>query len=407
MTKAVFICFGARGQCYANYYFTNKTNFKIQAVADAKTHLRELAVNKYGCPKENCFDDWKKLLSKGVMGDILFICTQDNFHVEPAIEAIKAGYKNIMVEKPIDKSIEKCLELKNTADEYGANVQVCHSLRYTNFYRTLKSIIDSGVIGKLQNINHIETAGTFHYAHNFVRGDWARGDLTSPIILAKCCHDTDLLLWLTGKKCKTVSSYGSLDYFKKENAPDNAPERCIWGCPVNDSCPYSAIKYLGKYKDQIIREYAVEKEGFTSTEEALEKGRYGRCVFYCDNNVADHQTSVIEFEDGIVATLTMSAFSNIDRQTHIMGTLGEILADFGNDKIEVFDFKTDSKQTYKIGHAETLHGGADYNIVSDFIKSINNSDILYTDIKHSIDSHIMAMAMEESRITGRPVSVSE
>ncbi len=197
-TRAVFLGFGARAQCYANYIFPNENTFEVAAVAEPKQYLQELAQEKYYCKKENIYHDWKELIGQGVLGDILFVCTQDNCHVEPAIAAMKAGYKNIMIEKPIDKDISACKRLAKAEKEYGACVQVCHSLRYTNFYRKVKEVIDSGKIGKVVSINHIEPVGTFHYAHSFVRGDWNK-DSDSPMILAKCCHDTDLLLWLTEK----------------------------------------------------------------------------------------------------------------------------------------------------------------------------------------------------------------
>ena len=257
-TKAVFLGFGARAQCYANYIFSNENTFEVAAVAEPKRYLQELANEKYHCNKENIYKDWKELIAQGVLGDILFVCTQDNCHVEPAIAAMKAGYKNIMLEKPIDKDINACKRLADAAEEYGARVQVCHSLRYTNFYRRVKEIVDSGEIGKIVSVNHIEPVGTFHYAHSFVRGDWNK-DSESPMILAKCCHDTDLLLWLIGRNCISLSSYGSLDFFKAENAPEGCAERCINGCKYNNTCPYSATKYLNKYKNHLFREYAVEK----------------------------------------------------------------------------------------------------------------------------------------------------
>ena len=405
-TKAVFLGFGARAQCYANYIFSNENTFEITAVAEPKQYLQELAYTKYGCSEENIYFDWQQLLKQGVLGDLLFVCTQDNCHVEPAIVAMKAGYKHIMIEKPIDKSIDACKRLAEAAEKYGTDVQVCHSLRYTNFYRKVKEVIDSGKIGKLVSINHIEPVGTFHYAHSFVRGDWNK-ESRSPMILAKCCHDTDLLLWLTGKNCISLSSYGSLDFFRAENAPDGCAERCVNGCKYNSVCPYSATKYLNKYKNHLFREYAVEKEGFCDTMEALREGRYGRCVFRCDNDVVDHQTVNLLFEDNVTAVLTMCAFSNFERETHIMGTLGEIRAYMAEDRIEVYNFRNGDKEIYHVGHPETLHGGADYVLVEDFITSSQDKNACVTSIDKSIQSHMICIAAERSRREGRTVLLSE
>lgn len=403
--KAVFIGFGARGQCYANYTFQHKNEFEIVAVAEPKDHLRKLAIEQYGCPADKTYEKWEDMLADGVLGDLLFVCTQDNYHVEPAIKAIETGYRYLMVEKPIDKDIDKCRLLMEVAHKYTATVQVCHSLRYTNFYRKLKQILDDGIIGATKCINHTEAVGTFHYAHSFVRGDWNKGETSTPMIMAKCCHDTDLLLWLTGKHCKSVYSEGSQSFFNLEHAPANAPERCIDGCPHVASCPYSATKYLSKYRNHLFREYAVEKEGFTSTEEALKKGRYGRCVFKCDNDVVDHQIVLLEFEDSITASLTMCGFSNIGRETHIMGTMGEIRAYMDDSKIIVYDFRTGDTVTYDIGHPDSLHGGADTILVQEAVAVVNGYAQPATNIDISVESHAMCVAAEQSRLSGEKITM--
>lgn len=403
--KAVFIGFGARGQCYANYTFQHKNEFEVAAVAEPKAHLRKLAVEQYGCPADKVYESWNDLLADGVMGDLLFVCTQDNHHVEPAILAMEAGYRYLMVEKPIDKDIDQCRLLMESAHKYDATVQVCHSLRYTNFYRKLKELLDNDAVGKIKCINHTEALGTFHYAHSFVRGDWNWSQNSSPMILAKCCHDTDLLLWLTGKHCKRVYSEGSQSFFNSEHAPADAPDRCINGCPHISACPYSATKYLSKYRNHLFREYAVEKEGFTTTEEALQKGRYGRCVFRCDNDVVDHQIVVLEFEDNITASLTMSGFSNFGRETHIMGTMGEIRAYMDDSKIIVYDFRAGNKTTYDIGHPDSLHSGADTILVRDAVAVVRGYAEPATSIDISVESHAMCIAAEQSRISGEKVTL--
>ncbi len=402
--RAAFIGFGARGQCYGNYIFTDPSAFEIVAVAEPKKHIQKIAVEKYFCPENGVFDTWQELIDAKVEADVVFIATQDNEHIEPAVAAIEAGYRYLMVEKPIDKDIDRCKLLAKVANEHGATVQVCHSLRYTNFYRKIKELLDSGIIGDVKCINHIEPVGTFHFAHSFVRGDWRR-DESSPMILAKCCHDTDLLLWLSGAHCKSISSYGSLDFFKEENAPEGAPARCIEGCPHNETCPYSAMKYFGKYKDHLFREYAVEKEGFTSTEEAMRKGRYGRCVFHSDNNVVDHQTVNILFDNNVTATLIMSGFSNFGRETHIMGTMGELRARMEDDIIEVYNFRNGDKNTYNIGRPQSLHGGADTTLVRDAIAVVRGEKAAMTSIDESVESHVMAIAAEKSRVTGKTVDL--
>lgn len=214
MINVAIIGCGARGQCYAQYAKQNEAEMKIMAIVEPKPFLQKKMIEEYGVLPENVFSDYEEFLAKGVMADALFVCTQDNAHVKPAVMAIETGYKYIMVEKPVDKDDEQNALLAKKANEHGAVVQVCHSLRYTKFYRKLKETLDSKKIGNIVHIDHLEAVGHFHYAHSFVRGDWNNSEKSSPMILAKCCHDTDLLVYLTGKKSKKISSFGSLKHFK-------------------------------------------------------------------------------------------------------------------------------------------------------------------------------------------------
>lgn len=398
--KIAIIGAGARGQCYAEYAVLNHTEMEITAVAEPKINLREKMAEKYHIPSNRLYASYRDMLANGVLADGLFICTQDNAHIDPAVEAIHAGYKCIMIEKPIDKNIAACEQLAALAEREGATIQVCHSLRYTNFYRKLKEIIDSKIVGDVVHITHLESVGHFHYAHSFVRGDWNNSEKSSPMILAKCCHDTDLMTYLTGKECKSISSYGALTLFQEKNAPEGSAMRCIDDCKIKYECPYSAMQYFGKYKNHLFREYAVEKEGFVSTEEAMRYGRYGRCVYHSDNNVVDHQVVNMLFEDDVTAVLSMCAFADDGRETRIFCTMGEIYANMDKSVIEVREFANANVTTYSVGHEASLHGGADTVLVRDFIAVVKGEKAPSSPIGISLQSHKMCMAAERSRLDG-------
>ena len=405
--KLALVGAGERGQyCYAPYAKMHGYEIEFVAVSDPHKGRREKFVQDYHVPAEGVFETAEQFFARPRMADAVLICTQDSQHYAYACQAIDLGY-SILLEKPISPSVRECLDLQRRAEEKGTQIMVCHVMRYTKFYRKLKELIDSGVIGDVVHVTHTENVAYWHYAHSYVRGNWHKTADSSPMILAKCCHDTDLLLWLTGRDCLSLSSYGSLEFFKRENAPEGCADRCIDGCKYSGSCPYSATKYLGKYKDHLFREYAVEKEGYTDTVEALKKGRYGRCVFQCDNDVVDHQTVNLLFEDGITATLTMCAFSNFERETHIMGTMGEIRAYMKDDLVEVYNFRSGDREIYHVGHPDALHGGADTVLVEDFIASALGDKPPATSIEKSIQSHILCIAAERSRIEKRTIDLKE
>ena len=404
MLNAVIVGCGGRGQIFAEYAKQYPEEMKVVAIAEKKDFLREKMKNKYGIEGKYIFSDYHDLFSAGKLGDVIFIATQDNQHIEPALMALEVGYKNIMVEKPIDRDLKKCVMLTKKAEEYGAKLQICHSLRFSPFYRKMKELIDSGVIGKIKHINQEEGVGYYHYAHSFVRGDWANEDETSPMILAKCCHDMDIMLHLLDRHAKEVSSYGENTFFSEKNAPESSCGRCI-DCKERNSCEFDAVRIYVEHPD--FATLAVDKEGFLTLEDAMKKGRYGRCVFRCDNNVVDHQSVNILFDDGTTGTLTMTAFSKeINRETRIFGTKGEIVGNFEENVIYVKPFFGDMK-TYKAEVIKSGHGGADTVTVTDFLAAARGEKEMCTPINVSIESHAMCEAAELSRKTGKSIKISE
>jgi len=403
---AVLIGAGGRGQySYAPYALENSNKFKFVGVAEPKDFLRNEFKEKYKVDESNCFETWQELLAKPKFADSVMICTQDRMHLEPTIKAIEQGYKYILLEKPISPDLSECIKIRDAAIKNGVNIQVCHSLRYSPIIRAIKNVLASGKIGKIVNITHNEDVGYGHYAHSFVRGDWANSDESAPMILAKSCHDMDLLLYLTEKECVSVSSYGGLFEFKRENAPEGSAERCTDGCVAKNDCPFYAPRL---YQGSPFSYLACEKEGFTDLNEALVKGRYGRCVYKCDNNVVDHQTVNIEFTDGVIAAFTMSAFNRGGRFIRIMGTRGELISNIDKNEIEVYDFITRNTTTEKIHCGTSMHMGADEVIMEDFVDVVKNDTSGCTNIAVSVESHKMSLAAEKSRVEGgRKVELKE
>jgi hypothetical protein len=128
-------------------------------------------------------------------------------------------------------------------------VLVCHVLRYTPFFGRVKELLMNDAIGEPVSVLHVEAVGNVHQSHSYVRGNWHSEAETTPMLLAKSCHDLDILQWLLDKPCKKVQSFGSLTHFTKENAPEGAPVRCAdGGCPKADTCPYNCMKLY--YEDK-------------------------------------------------------------------------------------------------------------------------------------------------------------
>ena len=404
MLDAVIIGCGGRGQIFAEYAKTCPDEMRVLAIAEKRDYIRDKMKKEYSIEDKYIFSDYHELFSLGKIADVVFIATQDNQHIEPSLMALEAGYKNIMVEKPIDKDLKKCLMLSERAKECGAKLQICHSLRFSPFYRKLKELINAGVVGEIKHINQEEGVGYYHYVHSFVRGDWANEEKSSPMILAKCCHDMDLMLYLLDTHAEEVSSYAGNDFFTEKNAPKNCGSRCI-DCNVRSTCQFDAIKIYMEHSDFFAS--SVYKEGFSDLETAMKTGRYGRCAFRCDNNVVDHQSVNLLFENGITGTLTMTAFSKeMNRETRIFGTKGEIIGNFEENTICVKPFLGEEK-VYSAEVIASGHGGADTVAVADFLAAARGEKEMCTPIDISIESHAMCEASELSRKTGKSIKISE
>ncbi len=410
--KLALIGAGSRGMIYSRYAH-DVLGDEIVAVADRHVEKRDRARQLFGTPEDMLFEDPLELIRSVPEADALIVASMDRDHFAHAMGGLERGW-DLLLEKPISPDPLECLRICQKAEETGKSVTVCHVLRYSPFFIRLREILDSGRLGKIVAIEHTENIGNFHMAHSFVRGNWRSSALSSPIIMQKSCHDLDILLWLTGKKALRLSSTGSLNFFKEENAPEGSAERCL-DCPVASACRFDARKAylptLGSWPTAVLTLDQTE-EGVLR---ALREGRYGRCVFRCDNDVCDHQSTLIEFEDGITAAFTLSGMTNFMRRTiHIMCENGELWGDDSKGEIRLSEFRPNNvagfrEEVIHIGTISGDHGGGDEGLMNDFAAGLRHERTSgsRSSIQRSIESHLMACAAEEARLRGTTVDMAD
>lgn len=454
---AVMIGAGNRGKdVYGQYALDYPHELKFIAIAEPHPVRRNLFAQAHSIPSSHQYNTWEDLLQSKI-AEAAFICTQDQMHTAPAIKALTLGY-NVLLEKPMATKIDECIHLTRKAKEVKKQLRIAHVLRYTPFFLKIFETIQSGQLGDVITIDHRENISYWHMAHSFVRGHWAKEKASSPMILAKSCHDLDILYWLVGSPPRNISSFGSLSHFKPENAPSGSTNRCLDGCTASDSCKYYAPRiYIdiipllriaqvgGSGKLQFIANLALkhprlfsklknlplfrqvyEYQGWpvsTITEdltiegkwEALRKGPYGRCVYFADNDVVDHQVIIIEFENGVTTTFTMHGFSHLEGRTiRIDGTRGTLIGEFlsSGERLILYDHY---KETQKIIIDQKMkldtgsgHAGGDTGLIKSFIESLQlGSEEPLTSAKSSLESHIMAFAAEEARLTNNTIQMDK
>ncbi len=419
VTFAICGC-GVRGlEAYAAYQKCSPDKMKIVAGADTRPERLELLRTRYGVPDSMCFCSDGALLAQPRLADVMVIATQDRQHVPAALAALDKGY-HVLLEKPISPSLEECRALQKKAHETGRVVVVCHVLRYTRFYAALEALLRRGEIGKIETIDAVEHVAYWHHAHSYVRGNWRRAEETSPMILAKSCHDMDILRWLAGEPCLRVQSFGALDYFRADRAPEGAAGRCLDGCACKEGCPYDAEKiYLTNARSgfrsvgkgwpcTVLHSDPTEERIY----EALRTGPYGRCVFHCDNDVVDHQTVNLEFANNIHATFTMTAFTQeCHRTIKVTGTLGDVEGDMEENCLRLHRFGRPEEVVELGSNASEFagHGGGDMGLMAYLCGLIADGGAKgLTDVDASVESHVMALAAEASRQDGgRTITLSE
>ena len=422
MKKVSFIVLGAgsRGNTYSDYALANPDKMEIVGVAEPVDVRRNTFKERHNVPEENVVKDWRELLDRPKMADAVMITMQDRMHFEPAMMAIEKGY-HLLLEKPMAPTPEECMKIAEAAEKKGVYVIIGHVLRYAPFFCALKKLVDDGVIGEITNITHTEGVGNVHQSHSYVRGNWhVEGD-SAPMLLAKSCHDFDILQWIVGKEFKRVQSFGSLTHFRKENKPEGAPKRCIEGCPHSATCPYNAVKlYLDDKNNAWFRTAATMTPTFLNAtdeevEKALRETPYGYCVYDSDNDVVDHQTVNMEFEDDVIATFTMSAFNKGGRKINIMGTKGELSGHAGVGDIEIYtyaDRKTEIVKSTELLKDDSIlsgHGGGDSRLIKALVDLIGDgqTSVSYCSALVSAKNHVAVFAAEQARKTGTVVDVDE
>ncbi len=433
--KAVMLSCGERSTRYAEYSLKKPEELEIIAAIDINPFKLERAKQRFSLTEGQLFLSLEDFLSKNIKCDVVINGTMDDQHYPTAMALLKKGY-NILLEKPVTAKPEELLDILGAAKKNDCKVIVCHVLRYTPFNRKVKEIIDSGEIGRIMDMQLNEHVWHGHFVNAYVRGKWrSEKECGSGLLLAKCCHDTDLMCWLNNITVPTkVSSFGSRAFYCPENAPEGSTEFCK-DCPVKDRCIFDAYKFelkmdccpqytwaeINKAEDEITEE---EKKEF------LTKNEYGKCVYKTDMDIVDRQCVSVNFANGSIATLNMvGGASRAGRHIHIICEYGEVLGYIEDNKI-IFrkfnkqavnnkyrrdeDYYTDKEILLDTDLSEgnnsvTGHYGGDYYIMQDLVKFLNGADTSrsMTVIEDSVNGHFIVYAAEESRLNATVVNLEK
>lgn len=405
VVKLAVVGAGGRGGVYSDWALDHPESAQVTAVAEPRADVRDRVAQRHHITSAQQFDDWRQLLAAGRVADAVLICTQDRMHTQPAVAFAEAGW-NVLLEKPMAPTAEECAEIVAAAKAGGGIFAVCHVMRYTAYTQKLKAAVDSGAIGDVVSVQHLEPIGFWHFAHSFVRGPWRNEAESSPMLLAKSCHDLDWLRHIVGHPFQRVSSFGNLRHFRPENAPAGATDRCVT-CPAEPDCAYSAKKIYsrGLAERNFTVRHVLDVLDQPHLDKALADGPYGKCVYHTDNDVVDHQVVNMEFANGVTAAFTATAFTPHEkRKTRIFGSEGMIEGD--GDLLHVYNFNTEQTTTTRIespgSRAGSGHGGGDGALMQAFTKAVAAGDgaSVLSGPEESLETHLAVFASERARHKG-------
>lgn len=421
--KAIVVGAGHRALLYASYAVQHPDELQIVAVADPREARRRQFAQLHDLSASRCFETAEALAQEAKFADVVINGTMDHQHVPTSLPLLATGY-HLLLEKPFATSEAEMWRLVRAAQEHERKVSICHVLRYTPFYAAIRQQVQEGVIGEILSVQTVEHVSYHHMAVGFIRGKWSReSECHSSMLMAKCCHDLDLIAWTkSGIKPRRVSSFGSNMQFLPEKAPLEAGTRCLVDCPIEEQCLYSARKhyidhpqrwsfYVWECLEHIAQPTIEDKIHSLETDNP-----YGRCVWKCEMDVVDHQSVLIEFEDGSTATHNMiGGASKPSRSIHLVGTLGEIQGVFEERRFVVrhIDPRPGHEYSERIVDLDVTgdmhgafggHGGGDLRLVADFLRVVRGepASISTTGLKDSITGHLLGFcadrAMRERRV---------
>jgi len=409
----VLIGAGNRGRAvFGAYARRHPERMRVVALAEPREDRRRATASELGLAPDAVFADWRALVAARPPAQAAIVATGDTEHVEPALAALAAGY-HLLLEKPIAPDAADCLRVTEAAERERRILQIGHVLRYTAFYAKVHELVSGGRVGRVTMIDLREHVAYWHMAHSYVRGKFRKRALAAPFILAKSCHDLDLLAWLAASPSLRLASFGSLGVYRPELAPAGAPERCSAACPVQASCPWDAARFYLGPDDRLARHWPWSDlspdPSRAAREAALAAGDYGRCVFRCDNDVVDHQVVAVEFESGLTATLGVHGTASEELRTiRVSGSAGELRGVLQTGLIELSRHGSTEREAIRIEDSPFGHSGGDQGLLDHFCEVVaaDAPERVNASGRAALESHLMGFAAERARLEGRLIDMA-
>ena len=408
--NAILVGAGLRGRdTYSRYAAKQPSRLRIVGVAEPNAQRRAEVAALHALAPAVVHASWETLLAAAPPADAVIVATSDALHVAPALAALERGF-HVLLEKPIALEAADCVRVVRAAEAAQRVLQICHPMRFIPFYLKVAELVAAGAVGRLVHLDLREHIAAWHMVHSYVRGKFRNTREAAPILLAKSCHDLDLLHWLVGERPARVSSSGGLSHYCASGASAAVPERCTDGCPIQAECPHDAVRFYAGPDEELARHWPWSDVSLDPAREArmqaLRTGRYGRCIHRCDNDVLDHQSVAVEFASGVTASFGLHGFANEERRTvRITGTRGELRGVLHEGVIEVSRVGSFALERHQTIGSPLDHFGGDAGLLDHFTEVLASGDLarLRSTGQSALEGHLLGFAAERARETASVV----
>lgn len=347
---------------------------EIVALSDPNPHSIQTAREAYN-PNARVHAKYQDLVRDPAVQWVM-IGSWNCYHAKQTIAAFKAG-KHVFCEKPLALTVKDCLAMRDAWRASGKMFSIGFTLRYSPHYRRIKEIISSGKLGTILSMEFNETLAFNH--GGYIHADWRRKtEWAGSHLLEKCCHDLDLVNWMTDSLAVKAASFGGSDFFTPANAHH--------------------IERVGKSPEG--------KLAFTTWSNEAIQGNIQN-PFNDDKDILDNQVAIIQYANGVRSTFHTNCSTGIpERRMYICGTEGTLRSDVISGLLEVCRIGFDAQMEDCRTDASGGHGGGDCILGESLANTMVNGAAPLTSLEDGLRAAFTAFGIDEAQRKGKVVDLT-
>lgn len=327
---------------------------ELVGLCDINIKRAQLTVQKIGrdIPVFTDFDE----MMETVKPDTVLVATIDREHDTYVIKALKAGC-DVICEKPLTTTPEKARNIQKAEQESGKKVTVTFNLRFHPFFKRIKEIVASGIVGDVYSVNYEWMLDTVHGASYFRRWHSER-DNSGSLMIHKSTHHFDIANWILEQDPVEVNAVGARRFYGS-NATEERGERCLT-CQYKEKCRF----FCDILNDRELKEFYYNCEG--------EDGYIrDRCLYSDKIDIEDTVNLTVRYSGGTLMNYMLVAHCPYEGLRIVLNgskgrlEISKVLARKANFNPEIDNYiKFYNRQGEVVdieaeGEIKTGHGGAD------------------------------------------------